>query len=61
MRGEGVTIGVEEEYQLVDPDTRALVPIAPRIVLRAQERDLDAKEELHSSQIEVGTSICTSL
>ena len=61
MRGEGVTVGVEEEYQLVDPDSRALVPVAPRIVLRAQERALDAKHELHSSQIEVGTGVCVSL
>ena len=56
-----MTVGVEEEYQLVDSETRALVAAAPRIVLRAEGRDLDVKEELHSSQIEVGTRVCTSL
>ncbi|MGI8790104.1 MAG: carboxylate-amine ligase, partial [Actinomycetota bacterium] len=61
MRGGPVTVGVEEEYQLVDPDTRALVGVAPRIVLRAERLELDVKEELHSSQIEVGTSVCTNL
>lgn len=61
MRGGPVTVGVEEEYQLVDPDTRALVGVAPRIVLRAEALDLDVKEELHSSQIEIGTRVCTNL
>jgi glutamate---cysteine ligase / carboxylate-amine ligase len=61
VRGGPVTVGVEEEYQLVDSETRALVAIAPRIVLRAENRDLDVKEELHSSQIEIGTRICASL
>ena len=61
MTGEPVTVGVEEEYQLVDPDTRALLAVAPRIVLRAERLDLDVKEELHSSQIEVGTRVCTNL
>ncbi len=61
MGGGPMTVGVEEEYQLVDPETRALVAVAPRIVLRAEALDLDVMEELHSSQIEVGTRVCSSL
>jgi carboxylate-amine ligase len=53
------TIGIEEEYQIIDPQTRELKSYitelleAGRITLREQ-----VKAELHQSIVEVGTTIC---
>lgn len=59
---EDFTIGVEEEYQIVDPETRELKPKAGRIVPSAQEEvGEDAQPELYQSQIEVGTPVCHTL
>jgi carboxylate-amine ligase len=56
------TIGVEEEYQIVHPETRALVPRAGRLLPRAQKAVGDeVTNELFLSQIEVGTSVCRTL
>lgn len=57
------TIGIEEEYQTVDPDTRDLrshihTEILPQGRLRMEER---VKAEMHQSVVEVGTRVCTSL
>lgn len=53
-----LTIGVEEEYQIVDPQSRELhayinqILEADHIVLR------QVKPELHQSIVEVGTTVC---
>src|SRR6202011_607337 len=57
------TIGIEEEYQTVDPATRDLrshihAEIIEKGKLRLQER---VKSEMHQSVIEVGTSVCGSI
>jgi carboxylate-amine ligase len=52
-------IGIEEEYQIIDPETRELRSYitelleAGKMTLREQ-----VKAELHQSIVEVGTSIC---
>jgi carboxylate-amine ligase len=59
---EDFTIGVEEEYQIVDAETRELRPRAGRILPGAQEAvGDDATTELYLSQIEIGTPVCRSL
>ncbi len=60
------TIGLEEEYLLVDPATRDLVVDPPDDLLRACEAALDpdmgaVSPEFLRAQIEVGTSICRSM
>jgi glutamate---cysteine ligase / carboxylate-amine ligase len=50
-------IGVEEEYQLVDPVTGALRSRA-RDVLRGDWSD-EIREEFHETTIEIGTRICS--
>jgi glutamate---cysteine ligase / carboxylate-amine ligase len=55
-----LTIGIEEEYQTVDPETRDLRShIATEMLakgkLRLEER---VKAEMHGSVIEVGTHVC---
>lgn len=56
------TVGVEEEYQIIDPDTRELKQHARSIVSSAQDAvGEDAQAELYQSQIEIGTPVCHSL
>ena len=52
------TIGVEEEYQLVDPATRGLVSRA-RDVLAADWAD-EAEHEVQRTQLEIATRVCGS-
>ncbi|HEY1012432.1 MAG TPA: carboxylate-amine ligase [Herpetosiphonaceae bacterium] len=56
------TIGIEEEYQIIDPDTRELRSYITQIidegqlVLREQ-----MKPEMHQSIVEVGTHVCRTV
>ena len=57
------TLGIEEEYQTIDPETRDLRShIATEMLaqgkLRLEER---VKAEMHQSVIEVGTRICRNI
>ena len=57
------TLGIEEEYQTIDPETRDLRShIATEMLaqgkLRLEER---VKAELHQSVIEVGTRVCSNI
>jgi len=57
------TLGIEEEYQTVDPETRDLKShIATEMLaqgrLRLEER---VKAEMHQSVIEVGTRVCRDI
>lgn len=59
MKPPSLTIGIEEEYQIIDPKTRELrsyiteILEAGRLVLREQLRP-----ELHQSIVEVGSTVC---
>lgn len=56
------TIGVEEEYQIIHPDTRELRSRAGRILPHAQESlGEEVQPELYLSQIEIGTPICRNI
>ena len=57
------TIGIEEEYLLVDRDTRNLINDAPKEMLPACEELLKGQvtPEFLQCQIEVGTRVCKSL
>ncbi|MGH6948371.1 MAG: carboxylate-amine ligase [Kiloniellales bacterium] len=54
------TIGIEEEYLLVDRKTRDLVVEAPKGLMEECERELSGhvSPEFLRSQIEVGTGVC---
>ena len=57
------TIGIEEEYLLVDRDTRALVVDPPKSLMIECE-DLIGEQvssELLRSQIEIGTKVCNNV
>jgi len=57
------TIGIEEEYLLVDPETRDLISDRPEGVMEECEKLLAGQvtPEFLNSQIEVGTKVCSSL
>jgi glutamate---cysteine ligase / carboxylate-amine ligase len=56
------TIGVEEEYQIVNPTSRELRSRAGRILREAKESVGDeVTNELYLSQIEIGTPVCRTL
>jgi carboxylate-amine ligase len=57
------TIGIEEEYQTIDPETRDLrshinAELLEKGKLLLQER---VKAEMHQSVVEVGTGICNNI
>jgi len=62
MPSAPLTIGIEEEYQIIDPQTRELTSYVQemmnhgRVVLGSQ-----IKPEFMQSQIEVGSHICRSI
>lgn len=59
---ETFTIGVEEEYQLVDPDTRELRSLTDRVLPAAEQLLGDsAQSELQRWQIEAVSSVCETL
>lgn len=58
MQRPSLTIGIEEEYQIIDPETRQLRSYITEI-LNGDSLVLEqVKPELHQSIVEVGTTIC---
>ncbi len=56
---EKFTLGVEEEYMVVDPHTRELTSHDQKIVELASHVTKDSvKAEMHQAVVEVGTGIC---
>jgi carboxylate-amine ligase len=59
---ENLNIGVEEEYQLIDPETRELTSYVTEILKEgALVSDNDVKPELLQSQIEIGSKVCDTV
>lgn len=53
------TLGIEEEYMVVDPETRELKSHQQKIVTEGQKVIKDkVKAEMHQAVVEVGTDIC---
>ncbi len=66
MSGQPWTIGIEEEYMIVDPDTRDLVDDPPPGLLRDCKAIVGKQigavvPEFMRAQVEVGTSVCDSV
>jgi len=59
VKAPSLTLGIEEEYQIIDPQTRELrsyitqILDEGRLILREQ-----VKPELHQSMVEIGSSVC---
>lgn len=56
------TLGIEEEYQVIDPKTRELVSHEQKIIQEAEKVMANqATPEMHEAMVEVGTKICTDI
>ncbi len=56
------TLGVEEEYMVIDPVTRELKSHEQKIVIEGQKIIKDkVKAEMHQAVVEVGTDICKDI
>ena len=59
---EKFTLGVEEEYMVIDPHTRELKSHDQKIVeIASQELKDHVKAEMHQAVVEVGTGICAKM
>ena len=56
------TLGIEEEYMVIDPETRELKSHEQKIVTEGQKVLRDkVKAEMHQAVVEVGTDICRDI
>ena len=60
MRAPSLTIGIEEEYQIINPETRELKSYINEILQEDEYILREVKPELHQSIVEIGTTVCTS-
>lgn len=56
------TLGIEEEYMVLDPETRELKSHEQKIVQEGEKMIKDkVKAEMHQAVVEVGTDICNNI
>src|SRR3954465_13808575 len=56
------TLGIEEEYMVIDPQTKELTSHEQKIVQEGQKAIRDkVKAEMHQAVVEVGTDICADI
>jgi len=62
MERPAFTLGVEEEFQIIDPETRELRSHVQEILEEGRKKLGErVKPELHQSVVEVGTGICKNI
>ncbi len=61
MRDVGVTLGVEEEYHLVDAETFELADMPEVVTAAIALMGDEAQGEISTSQLEIATPVCSSL
>ena len=60
MKAPSLTLGIEEEYQIIDPETRELRSYITEILSGDHLVLGEVKPELHQSMVEIGTKVCTT-
>src|SRR5438105_15082760 len=56
------TLGIEEEFQVIDPETRELKSHIQEMFAEGEKRLKDEiKREMHEPVIEIGTPICSDV
>jgi carboxylate-amine ligase len=58
MKAPSLTLGIEEEYQIIDPKTRELQSYITQILKEDSVILGQIKPELHQSMVEIGTNVC---
>ncbi|KAF0674780.1 carboxylate-amine ligase [Profundibacterium mesophilum] len=62
MNEPAFSIGIEEEYLAVDPDTMDLAPVPPEMLEEAKDALGDkVSPEFRACQIEIGTGVCADI
>lgn len=69
MTSPSLTVGIEEEYQIIDPDTRELKSFITQFMeskegaveVKKGELKAGVKPELHASMVELGTPVCANV
>ena len=61
MQAPSLTVGIEEEYQIIDPVTRDLTPGFDALVTSDHAILAEVKAELHQCQVEIGTQPCANI
>ena len=63
VKRPSLTIGIEEEYQIIDPETRQLTSYITQFLEGDHSvlRQRSIKPELHQSSVEIGTKVCSSV
>lgn len=60
-KAPSLTLGVEEEYQIIDPETRELTSYITHFLDEGVMVERELKAELMQSQVELGTSVCRTV
>jgi len=60
MKPPSLTLGIEEEYQIIDPQTRELKSYITEILSGDHLLLAQIKPELHQSIVEIGTKVCNT-
>jgi carboxylate-amine ligase len=56
------TLGIEEEYMVIDPKTKELISHEQKIVVEGQKKfNEKVKAEMHQAVVEVGTDVCANI
>jgi carboxylate-amine ligase len=58
MKAPSLTLGIEEEYQIIDPATRELKSYITEILAGDSLIMDEVKPELHQSMVEIGSKVC---
>ena len=69
VKRPSLTIGVEEEYQIIDPSTRGLKAAITELMEQTSTQNVEKgvlkehaiKPEMHQSMVELGTPICQNV
>jgi glutamate---cysteine ligase / carboxylate-amine ligase len=61
--GPSLTIGIEEEYQIINPETRQLTSYITQFLDGESTilRERQIKPELHQSMVELGSNVCRDI
>jgi gamma-glutamyl:cysteine ligase YbdK (ATP-grasp superfamily) len=57
MKSPSLTLGIEEEYQIIDPETRELRSYITEILSGDHMQLEEVKPELHQYMVEIGTRV----
>ncbi len=63
LQAPSLTIGIEEEYQIIDPETRQLKSYITQFLDKDHTilREREIKPELHQSMVEMGSNVCQTI